>query len=96
MSHRDTKPDDEPAASGAARQETDLVPSEQEFQVDLEAGPILAELLSSGVAPSTAGDDIHAAVASLSEDAITELDPTAQHLTQSVDLFDVPAGDDVA
>lgn len=99
MSHGDPKQDQGAAADDAATDLSaaeggaELVPSEEAFQLDLEAGPILAELLESGVASDANSDDIHAAVASLSEEALEQLDPAAQHLIESVDLFDVPVGD---
>lgn len=102
MSHRDQKTDPEIAPNSAeselpvAPQPAGLVPGEQSFQADLEAGPLLAELLASGATSDVGGDDFHAAIASLGEEAFEDLDSATQYLTHSVDLFDVPVCDDAA
>ena len=96
MSHRDSKSDQgDPSGVAAAEQHTagqgpDVVAGEHAFALDLEAGPILAEFLSQGSVSDTLGDELHAAVSALGEDMIDHLDPAAQHLINSVDLFGMP------
>lgn len=99
MSHRDPNSDQDVNPAGAAQDENaaehdaELVAAEQAFQLELEAGPILAEILSQGGSADALGDDLHAAVSALSEDGLDQLDPQAQHLIDSINLFDVPMDD---
>ena len=60
------------------------------FHLDLEAGPILADILTAGPAAEGSLDDLHAALASLPSEGFADIDAALQHLTQAVDLFDVP------
>lgn len=99
VSHRDpnsdqnTNPADVTADQSAAEHGAELVAAEQAFQLELEAGPILAEILSQGGSTDALGDELHAAVSALSETALDQLDPAAQHLIDSINLFDVPMDD---
>lgn len=60
--------------------------------VDVQAEPILGDTV---IAADAAADlaDLHAALASLSDDAFAYLDLALDHLTSSSDLFDAPAMD---
>lgn len=101
MSHRNTKSNEDAVDSGAAAEQNEnatgqgaeLVAGEHAYHLDLEAGPVLAEFLSQDASPNTSGDDLHAAVSALGDDIVDQLDPAAQHLIDSVDLFDVPTDD---
>lgn len=106
MTHRNHTSDlppssgDAPEGESAVENGAPLAPGEDVFVGELEAGPILAEFLAgaasaenaaAGLPADAPGDDIHAALAGLGDDAIDQLDPAAQLLIDSVDLFDVPA-----
>lgn len=65
--------------------------SAETFRLDLEAGPVLADILSSDPAAGTGLDDLHAALASLPNEGFADFDIALQHLTHAVDLFDLPA-----
>ena len=55
------------------------------------AGAASAEHGGTVLPADASTDDVHAALAGLGDDAIDQLDPAAQLLIESVDLFDVPA-----
>lgn len=59
---------------------------------DLEAHSIVGDIIAS---EDMGGDlaDLHAVLASLSNDTLAYLDVALDHLTSSSDLFDVPAMD---
>lgn len=85
-----------PAASSSAIPAEFAVASDaaggESASVDLEAGAILGDVVNSG---DVEGDlsDLHAALASLSDDTFAYLDVALDHLTDSLDLFDIPALD---
>ncbi|WP_072390788.1 hypothetical protein [Hyphomicrobium sp. CS1GBMeth3] len=77
-------PSDAPAASA------DVTATAEAFHLDLEAGPILADILSAGPAAESGFEDLHAALASLPNEGLGHADIALEHLTHAVDLFDVP------
>jgi hypothetical protein len=86
---------DAPQTPSVAQQAAETVSQDavnaDTFHLDLEAGPILAEILSSEPVADVAVDDLHAAVAALPAEGFDHVDAALQHLTHAVDLFDVPA-----
>ncbi|MCC7251272.1 hypothetical protein [Hyphomicrobium sp.] len=79
---------DTPAGPSAAALD---VAADDAFHLELAAGPILADILSSEGAAEGHLEDLHAALASLPNDALDHFDAALEHLTHAVDLFDVPA-----
>lgn len=82
-------PDVSPAATDSA---TPDAGDGAHVQMDADTGHILGDVLAAGDATGDLGD-LHAALASLSSDAISHLDIALDHLTSSADLFDTPAMD---
>lgn len=70
--------------------DADVTATAEAFQHDLEAGPILADLLSADPGAESGLEDLHAALASLPNEGLGHVDIAFEHLTHSVDLFDVP------
>lgn len=84
---------DEATSGAAADAHAGDVVNHDAFHLDLDAGPVLAEILASPSVPLEAGlDDLQATLTSMSHDVIEHLDIAAQHLTHAIDLFDVPLG----
>lgn len=83
-----------PSASPAAETAShgDSIAGDTLPAADMHAEPILGDTIADGDA---GGDlaDLHAALASLSNDSFAYLDIALDHLTSSSDLFDVPAMD---
>lgn len=68
------------------------------YQLELEAGRVLADMMSASAADDANVGELHAALVAAPDAAADHLDISAQHLTHSVDLFDVPTfhGDDAS
>jgi hypothetical protein len=60
---------------------------------DLEASSLLGDIITSDDAGGGDLSDLHAVLASLSNDTFAYLDVALDHLTGSSDLFDLPAMD---
>lgn len=83
---------DTSTSSPEAAAVSDAGGGEMPSHIDAETGSILGDIIGS---EDAGGDlaDLHAVLASLSNDTFAYLDVALDHLTSSSDLFDVPAMD---
>lgn len=67
-----------------------MPPAVGSAQFAAEQDPVVAAELAGGTSGIPADDDLLAVVTSVSTDTLSGIDQTLDHLTTSVDLFDVP------